>query len=208
MRRKLLCRHHRIGEIYTVDQLSNKLEQDITIYKVSDGGVTISGGEPMVQYEFVLRLVKKLKEKHINVCIQTNLNAPWEKYQELLPYIDYWMCDFKHIDNKAHRYWTGKYNHNILKNISLLDAGIRKPSGYCLRTPIVPGVNDDETTLQQMSNFVSGLQNVERYELIPFHPLASYKYKNLNMHYYFDNVKGINTERFNILKSKFELFTK
>ncbi|MEQ2410745.1 glycyl-radical enzyme activating protein [Bacteroides ovatus] len=193
--------HHLIGEMYTVDELCDKIEADQMIYAVSNGGVTISGGEPMVQYDFLLALVKELHRRKINVCIQTNLNTSWEKYKVLLPYIDYLMCDFKHIDPVIHRYWTGHDNRTILNNIRQMDqSGVT----YCLRTPVIPGVNDDEETLRQMSALVFGLKNIRKYELLPFHPLASYKYKNLAMEYPFEQVAQIPSEKFRKMKEKYE----
>lgn len=193
--------HHLIGEICTVDELCKKIEADKMVYDMSHGGVTISGGEPMMQYDFLLALIKELHQRKINICIQTNLNAPWERYETILPYIDYLMGDFKHLDPEAHHQWTGHDNRRVLSNIIKLD---QSGLAYCLRTPVVPGVNDNEQMLQKMSAFVSQLKNIQKYELLPFHPLANYKYKNMGMKYEFEEVAQIPVEEFKEMKKKYE----
>jgi pyruvate formate lyase activating enzyme len=178
------------------------MEDDRSIFENSGGGVTVSGGEPMVQFPFLLELVKALSEKGFHITLQTNLNAAWNKYQALLLYVNYWMCDLKLLDSEAHRYWTGTDNRLILENIRHLDvSGV----SYCLRTPVIPGVNNKKEQLQQMSDFASGLHHLDYYELLPFHPLASYKYKDLGMEYEFETVKEIPATEFVELKKKFEV---
>jgi pyruvate formate lyase activating enzyme len=178
------------------------MEDDRSIFENSGGGVTVSGGEPMVQFPFLLELVKTLSAKGFHVTLQTNLNTAWDKYQAILPYVNYFMCDLKLLDAEAHRYWTGADNRLILENIGRLDAS---GASYCLRTPVIPGVNNRDEQLQQMSDFVSGLQHLDYYELLPFHPLATYKYKDLGMEYEFETVKEIPATEFAELKGKLEV---
>ena len=190
-----------VGTVYSVEELCMQLEADRPVYGYSGGGVTISGGEPMQQHEFATELAAALHSRGINVCMQTNMNAPWERYEAILPWLDYVMCDMKHIDPEAHRAWTGQSNRRIINNIRRLDTtGIR----YCVRTPVIPGVNSDQRTLAAISEFAGALKNAERYELLPFHPLAAYKYRNLGMTYGFADVKPIPEDYFQQLKAKFE----
>jgi pyruvate formate lyase activating enzyme len=193
--------HHRIGSEYTVEELCGKMEDDRSIFENSGGGVTISGGEPMVQFPFLLELLKALSAKGFHVTLQSNLNTVWDKYQAILPYVNYFMCDLKLLDAEAHRYWTGADNKLILENIKNLDASAVH---YCLRTPVIPGVNNKPEQLQQMSNFVAKLNNLDYYELLPFHPLATYKYKDLGIKYEFETVQEIPTTEFAELKKMFE----
>ncbi len=193
--------HHLIGKTYSTEDLCNIAEEDRGFFENSGGGVTVSGGEPTVQYSFLKELLKALHEKDFHVALQTNLKASWDKYEELLPYVDYFMCDLKVLDKEAHRYWTGTDNELILANMVRLDASGKR---YCVRTPVVPGVNDRKEQLRQMSDFVSKLKHAEKYELIPFHPLASYKYKDLGMKYEFETVKEIPKNEFKELKQTFE----
>ncbi len=194
--------HRLVGEEWDADDLCARLCEDRMVFDFSGGGVTFSGGEPMMQFPFLLELCMKLHEKGINVCVQTNLNAEWGRYEDLAPYVDFFMCDFKHIDAEAHRRWTGCTNEKVMENVRRLD-----DSGfpYCLRTPVIPGVNDDEGILAAMSDFAHGLKNMTRYELLPFHPLASCKYDNLGMDYPFEKVPQTPKDVFAEWKRKFEI---
>ena len=174
--------HYRVGAMYTVDELCAKVEEDRSIFERSNGGVTISGGEPTLQYPFLIELVKALRAKRFHITLQTNMSADWDKYAELLPYVNHFMCDLKLLDAKAHKEHTGKDNQRILENIKKIDAS---DASYCVRTPVIPNVNDDKEQLSQIADFVSELERNEKYELIPFHPFASYKYENLGMEYEF-----------------------
>jgi pyruvate formate lyase activating enzyme len=112
------------------------------------------------------------------------------------------MCDLKLFDSEKHCYWTGKGNQKILENIQKLDnTGV----SYSIRTPVIPEVNDRIEELEQLSNFITGLKRLESYELLPFHPLASYKYQQIGMNYAFRNVKEIPLNEFAELKNLFEI---
>lgn len=194
--------HYRLGERYSVEQLCRMVEEDRRIFEGSGGGVTLSGGEPTIQRVFLQTLAEALHEKGFHVTLQTNLYAPWEVYETLLPYIDYFMCDLKHLDTEEHRRWTGQGNETILANLLRLNqAGVR----YVVRTPVIPGVNNREDQLRAMYRFVSQLGNVEGYELLPFHPLASYKYHHMGMDYVFEATREIPQEEFAELKKQFEI---
>ena len=194
--------HYLIGTVYSVDDLCTIVEEDRGIFELSGGGVTLSGGEPTVQYPFLKALAQALHARGFHITLQTNLGADWEKYAALLPFIHHFMCDFKLLDAEAHRYWTGRDNRLVLENIQKLDVS---EVSYRLRTPVIPGVNASRKQLQQMSNFVSRLIRMEKYELIPFHRLASYKYENLGLSYEFEKVKEISGNEFSEIKEMFEI---
>jgi pyruvate formate lyase activating enzyme len=194
--------HYLIGKSYSAAQICEMVEEDRSIFEISGGGVSISGGEPTVQYPFLKELTEMLHLRGFHVTLQTNIHVPWKIYESILPYIDFFMCDLKLYDAKKHLYWTGKENRTILENIQKLDK-TGKP--YCVRTPVVPGVNDRKEQLQELSDFVSRLDNIESYELLSFHPLASYKYHNMGMKYAFEEIKEIPTDEFAGLKELFEI---
>lgn len=194
--------HYWLGRKYTADELCGIAGEDRNIFERSGGGVTVSGGEPMVQFLFLEEFLKALFCQGFHITLQTNLNASWEKYQAILPFVNYFMCDLKLLDTAAHQHRTGKGNERILENIGRLDAS---GAAYCLRTPVIPGVNDQREQLQQMHAFVSALKHIDKYELIPFHPLASYKYKNMGIEYPFEKVKGIPQNEFEELRKTFEI---
>lgn len=194
--------HYLIGKEYTEDELCRMMEQDRDIFQRSGGGVTLSGGEPMVQHKFLLVLAQALHAQGLHVTLQTNLYASWNLYETILPYIDYLMCDLKHLDSEEHRRWTGQGNKTILANLHQLDATGKK---YIVRTPVIPGVNNKEEQLRDISHFVSQLHNTEGYVLLPFHPLAAYKYHNMGIEYEFETIDEIPHEEFATLKEQFEL---
>jgi pyruvate formate lyase activating enzyme len=195
--------HQTVGKPATISELCEQIEEDRTIFNQTGGGVTLSGGEPMLQFLFVKELAKTLSEHGYNLVLQTNLSVKWNLYKEILPFINHFMCDLKHLDGEAHRRWTGQSNRLILENILKLD---QSGASYRLRTPVVPRVNDSEEDLTAMSNFAKTLKNTTSYELLPFHPLASYKYEQLGLKYALANVKPIQPEVFEGLKNKYEFY--
>lgn len=196
---------HLIGETYTAQQLCNLICADEAIFERTAGGVTFSGGEPMMQYSFLLELLKLLKKKRVHTIIQTNLTSDWTKYEKIIPYIDFFMCDLKHINPEQHQYWTGKRNDTILDNIRKMDCG---GVSYCLRTPVIPGVNDSDEELHKMAIFVRKLKHLAYYELLPFHSLGSYKYHNLGLHYEFEQTSELPEERMKEIKQLYEITNK
>lgn len=193
--------HYSIGTSYSVTELVDLMGQERRVFEISGGGVTISGGEPTLQHLFLEELVKSLHHKKFHITLQTNMFAPWEVYERILPYVDYYMCDLKLYTTEKHRFWTGKDNYTILHNIQKLD---KMQKNYCVRTPVIPGVNDDEDELWLIAKYVNCLQHVQSYELLPYHRFATYKYNSLGMDYDFENVLELSEERMQNLKNKFE----
>lgn len=190
--------HTLIGTRYTPEEIYSSVEKDIPFFRESGGGVTLSGGEPMIQPAFTTALARLLSSKGIHVVLQTNLSLSWHLYEKIFPYIDHVMADLKHIDREKHLYWTGADNNLILENIQRLDkSGI----SYRLRTPVIPGVNDDEETIIKMSRFAGKMHHAEDYELLPFHPMASYKYDNLGMKYIFASTPRLSDKKLKYLNS-------
>jgi len=194
--------HYLIGKKYSVEQICLMVEEDRSIFEMSGGGVSISGGEPTIQFNFLKELLETLHLRGLHVTLQTNMYTHWNIYESIIPYVDYFMCDIKLSDTKEHHYWTGKGNQTILENIQKLDK-TGKP--YRVRTPVIPGVNNRKEQLQELSDFVGHLKNMEAYELLSFHPLASYKYHNMGMDYAFEKIKEIPQDEFGELKKLFEI---
>jgi pyruvate formate lyase activating enzyme len=193
----------KVGLEYTPASLVKALMKDEVFFRQSNGGVTFSGGEPMLQLKFVRETAKMLKAKGIHVAMETNMKVSWKKYLEILPLLDLVMADIKHVDESAHRHWTGAGNETILRNIRNLDqAGVP----YILRTPVVPGVNDALVQMEEILSFVSGLKNYEKYELLPYHPLADFKYENLGCKNPFDGVTGMKNAALEKFEPLFEQY--
>ena len=188
----------KVGQIITPEELFAKVEQDFPFYEESGGGITFSGGEPMLQCDFTWDSLRLFKKANIHTAMETNLLSPWNKTESILPYTDLVMADLKVVDNERHKKWTGMGNRLILENIKKLD---KTGKAYWLRTPLVPGVNNSEKEIEGIAKFVSKLNNLEKFELLPFHPLANTKYKNLGIDDPMKNVNAITTAELNNYQS-------
>lgn len=173
------------NEQATADELLKKAERYKTYWK-KDGGITVSGGEPLLQIDFVTELFKKAKEKGINTCIDT-AGEPFceekgwlEKYEELMKYTDLCMLDIKHINPEKHKELTGKGNENILKMAKWMSDNRKK---MWIRHVLVPSITDDEQDLRSLREFIDTLETVERVEILPYHTLGKFKWENLGLKY-------------------------
>lgn len=169
-----------VGECKTVDEVVEEVLRDLPFYETSNGGVTLSGGEPLCQPEFSYAILERCREEGLHTAIETAANVPWERIADVLPVIDLVMMDIKLMDSDRHRACTGVPNRRILENARCLG---QEAEALIVRTPIVPGVNDNPEDVAAIAEFVAGLPNLLYYELLPFHPMASGKYDSLDMEY-------------------------
>ena len=143
-------------------------------YYGAEGGITISGGEPMCQLEFTRALLQASREHGLHTALESNLCFPWEIAQRALEQCRLLMCDLKLWDREGHRRWTGAYNDHTKQNIqNAAELGIP----VLLRTPVVPGVNDREDEIAAIARFAAGIPTLICYELLPYHPLGLAKGK-------------------------------
>ncbi|MGE4454750.1 MAG: glycyl-radical enzyme activating protein [Sphaerochaeta sp.] len=163
------------GTRYSEDSLFAEIVEDTLYFERSGGGVSFSGGEPLVQLPALLSILKRCKDAKIHTLVQTNLSLPFE---ESLPYVDHYMVDLKVMDPEKHRQWIGKDNLAVLRNIRNLDN-----SGACyeIRTPIIPGFNDTEEDVLKIVSFVKELSHCKRYRLLGYHPLGLPKYSQFGV---------------------------
>ena len=155
-------------------------------YWGTKGGITVSGGEPLLQLDFLLELFTKAKQRGINTCIDTS-GAPFkkegewfEKFQKLMEVTDILLMDIKHIDEDEHVKLTGQSGKNIREMFAYLDE-IKKP--IWIRHVLVPGITDKEEYLIKTRDFIRTLSNVQRVEILPYHGLGAVKYKDLGIEY-------------------------
>lgn len=168
------------GRFVSVDDILHEVKKDILFYDESNGGVTLSGGEPLSQADFLVELVKCLKEEDINVAIDTSGYAPWEKIEELAGMVDLFLYDVKFIDDKKHIKYTGVSNKTILGNMEkLVKLG---STTVAPRIPLIPGINDDEKELQDFADFLSKL-NLNTVNILPYHDHGRDKYNRLGRNY-------------------------
>ncbi len=169
-----------LGKPMSVDCLLAEVKKDAVIYKHSKGGVTISGGEPLLHPHFNEKLLKALKENGINVGVDTSGYVPWSNIERVLPYIDFFLWDLKHLNSEKHKAFTGVSNDLILENAKSVSE--RKVPIY-IRIPLIPGYNQSEDNLKATCEFVRTLASVVEVDLIPLHHLGMARYNSLNRPY-------------------------
>ena len=163
-----------------------------------DGGVTCSGGEPMLQVAFLVPFLRALKERGIHTAVDTAANLPWELYERVLPYTDLFLVDYKLADEEAHRHWTGVSRKQIAQNLRSFGA-CGKP--LRIRVPIIPGVNDTEENLTAMAEELLASGITGPVDLLPFHRLGQRKYDALGIPYAFADALPPTAERMNELRA-------
>ncbi|MBQ0146262.1 MAG: glycyl-radical enzyme activating protein [Lachnospiraceae bacterium] len=180
-----------VGTEYTPEELAARLLKDKVIYEMNGGGITLSGGEPTAQPEFIIALLKKLEGIHraVETC---GYCAP-DIFRTVLDHVDYVMMDLKLIDEKQHEYWTGKSNRLILQNLEQL-----KKSGkpFVIRIPLIPGVNDTYENKVQTAGLLTDADNLQFVELLPYHTTAGAKYGMIDRCYEpgFDTDRAVDTD--------------
>lgn len=162
------------------------------------GGITVSGGEPLLQADFLLELLTEAKKRGMNTCIDTagqpfiSEGAAFEKIQDIIEKTDLVLLDIKHIDPEEHKRLTGHSNENILEFAKYLDS-IHKP--VWIRHVLVPGITDVDEYLEETADFLSTLSNVERIDVLPYHSMGVYKWKELGLPYALEGVEAPSKER-------------
>ena len=192
-----------IGALMTVDEVLSEIEKDRTAYRVSGGGVSIGGGEPLAQPEFVLELLKRCKERFLHTVVETCGHAAWRNLRKVCQYIDLLYYDIKHMDTIIHKELTGVSNELILGNARKVLSG-KVPCDVIIRTEVIPGCNDSIENIESTARFVfeSGGKMME---LLPYHRLGSGKYAQLGMEYELADIEPPSDEHMqqlrNIVKS-------
>lgn len=176
------------GKKYTVRELLNIILEDRQFYKDSNGGVTAGGGDPMMQYKFLRDLFKECKRYGIHTCVETELQCNKEAVEAILPFTDLLITDIKVMDPQKHQQYTGITNERILDNIKF---AVESGAKVIIRTPVVPGYNNDEENIHVTARFVSEqLKNkIVQYQLLPYRLLGLEKYEALGIPYPMGDIK-------------------
>ena len=176
------------GEEKSIDDIIKEVEKDIPFYKMSGGGVTLTGGEPLAQGPDLKELIIILKEKGINVSVETSLHLPWEIIENYIGLVDTFLADLKHLDKEKFLKFTGGNSELIIKNFKKLDqSGVN----FIVRVPVIPGFNFSTAELTGIIDFAAGLKNASEINFIPYHSLAKEKYLMLGKDYTFSNHRNI-----------------
>ena len=186
------------GEYKSVDEIVEKINRYKNYIIPSGGGVTVTGGEPLIQASFVLELFKKLKENGIHTCVDTSgMFALTDGIKEVLKYTDLVLLDIKHIDDEKCKELVGVSNKKELEFARYLSDNNIK---MWIRQVLVPGYTDDGQDLLKLKNFLSTLKTVEKIQILPYHNMGKYKWEKLGLEYPLEGVREANQEDIDIAK--------
>jgi pyruvate formate lyase activating enzyme len=181
-----------VGVESTVDQLMVEIERDLSYFDESGGGVTFSGGEPLVQSDFLLALLKICRDRGIHTAVDTSGAVSWNVLDRVRAYVDLFLYDLKLMDDVLHKQYTGVSNKQILANLKALS---ERGHNINLRLAIIPGINDDDENIRRTGEFAASLPHLQRISILPYHPAATEKYKNLDKPYRLTAVQSPSGER-------------
>lgn len=190
-----------VGQWFTPEDLLRELRKDILYFDQSDGGVTFSGGEPLLQDKFLLEVLPMIKALGIHVTIDTSGYARREVLENLLPFVDLFLYDLKVIDEAKHIKYTGVDNRLIKDNLRFL---ISKQKNIIIRIPVIPGVNDSQEDIEDFCNFLNSLDAKLQINLLPYHNVSE-KYSALWKQY---NMNSSGDIKKSVERMKYELETK
>ncbi len=190
-----------IGREITVSELMKEIEKDVMFYDESGGGVTISGGEPLMQPEFLFKLLKECKAKDFNTALDTSGYASQDLFNKIYDYVDLFLFDLKIIDKKEHLKHVGVPNKLILSNLINL---CHKGKKVRIRVPLIPGITDTEKNLNQIIEIISDLKNISNIDLLPYNEMSEGKYSRFNKKFELKNLKTQPEITINRIKKSFE----
>lgn len=167
-----------------VETVMEEIRKDRVFYR-HGGGVTLSGGEPLLQWKFACEILKRCREEGIHTAVETALHVPTEALEAVLPYLSMAFADLKLIDEDAHKKYVGVSNARIKKNLEILLTSDLKDR-VVIRTPMIPGMTATKENIQGIASFISGIYPDVSYEILNYNPLAEAKYHLVDMEYCFD----------------------
>ncbi|SLM29841.1 PflC2 [Desulfamplus magnetovallimortis] len=177
----------RVGKVFRVAELLQLIENDLPFYETSGGGVTFSGGEPLMQWKALLALLKGCKDLDIHTAVDTSGFASRDVIRRVAPYTDLFLFDLKIMDDNLHRKYTGVSNEMILSNLELLAL---LGASVIIRIPLIHKVNDDDKNLNACGSFLASLTGIKDVNLLPFHDFQKSKYKKFGITYRAENLSS------------------
>jgi pyruvate formate lyase activating enzyme len=191
-----------VGKRVTVEEVLLEIEKETIFHETSGGGVTFSGGEPLFQPEFLTSLAAACRLKNIHTCLDTSGYCDPGLFRSFIPGIDLFLFDIKILDRDKHIHYMGCPNDDILVNLAQLDhAG----GHYIIRVPVIPGINDDRKSMDDLGNLLQQLRNPgKEIHFLPFHDLARRKIKNLGLKNKMDPAVQVNESELHKLVDDFE----
>ena len=187
-----------VGKDVTIAEIMPELLADTNYYRRSGGGITLSGGEILGQPDFARDLLRACKENGLHTAVESTANAPFENIEKILPYLDLYLMDVKHMDSDKHKEYTSAPNGLILENAKkIAKSGVE----LIIRTPVVPGFNDTAEEIRAISKFAATLPGVKEHHLLPYHRLGQDKYAGLDRNYALKGIAPPSTEKMEYLLS-------
>ncbi len=188
------------GSDITVKEIMDKIKEDESYIKNSKGGITLSGGEPLLQSKFAKEILVQCKEGGFHTAIDTAGNIPFNNFLDVIEHTDLFLYDIKMIDDILHKKHTGVSNKLILENLVKLNK-IHK--NIYIRIPVIPTINADEQSMYDIAQFIKPLKNIKKIELLPYHHLGISKYESLSIEYLLSNISSPSDELMSILRKIF-----
>ncbi len=185
------------GRYMTVDEVMKEISKDEIFYRASNGGITISGGEPLMQNSFTLQLLKECKKRGLHTAIETSGYAEWNALKTIAEYTDLFLYDIKVMDPRKHKEYTGVSNSLILRNLEKLSELGKE---VVIRVPVIPGYNDSEENIEKLCAFIKEL-HLSEMNLLPYNKLAESKYERLCLPYKLKGLQPPSRHKLNKLKA-------
>ena len=187
-----------VGYDVTVLDIMPEILSDMPYYRRSGGGVTLSGGEVLCQADFARELLKACKAEGLHTAIESAASAPFSEIEKILPFVDLYLMDIKHIDSQKHKEYTAVGNERILENARKI---AQSGTELIIRTPVIPGFNDTAEEIKAISSFAASLPGVLEHHLLPYHRLGSDKYRGLGRNYALKEIEPPTKEKMEYLLS-------
>jgi pyruvate formate lyase activating enzyme len=169
-----------VGRVVSVQDLMEEIERDVVFYDQSGGGVTFTGGEPLMQRRFLYDCLLACKKQEIRVAVDTSGYSGWGGFESINPLVDLFLFDLKLIDENRHKQYTSVSNQVILDNLQKL---AQTNAHIIVRIPLIPGINDDEENITSTAAFLARLDKLDGVELMPYHEIGLAKYQAMGMKY-------------------------
>ena len=189
-----------IGRQISVEDLLKEIEKDILFYDESAGGVTFSGGEPFIQTEFLLALLKESRRRDINTVIDTSGHTLYANIQKVIPFTNLFLFDLKVMDDKLHQRYTSVSNNLILENLKKVsENGVN----YRVRIPLIPGITDTDKNLREAIRFLESFKSLPPIDLLPYNEICEGKYDRFNRNYELERAETQSESKLESIKSLF-----
>jgi pyruvate formate lyase activating enzyme len=191
-----------VGKEMRVEEVMKEIDKDAIFYEDSAGGITVSGGEPLLQLEFLKAILEECKDKNIHTAVDTCGYASNDAFNKISDYVDLFLYDIKVMDDKEHKRYTGVSNRRILESFKSL---ARNGGDILVRFPVIPGINDGEDNVTKTAEFVL-TYGIKSISLLPYHRAGIEKYRGLNRPYKLKTTQPATDENLRSIKERLETF--